>query len=477
MPNRSSLPRIVAALLVGLTVAAAPARAQDTRAATLREYLAAAAALGHLNGSILVAERGTILVDTAYGFANMELGVRNTPETRFRVASVSKQFTAMAVLMLAADGKLRVSDPISMYLDSLPSEWSGITIHHLLRHTSGISDYEGWFGGYSTQAYSDYMSQEHAAERIARDARRRPLDFEPGSKFSYSNSAYILLGFIIERAAGMPYEQFLHERIMVPVGMMSSAQDRSDLITPGRAQGYQLREGAYPIAYFNGLARTDYRNAVYQLMEPPQADAGLITTARDLYKWDQALYTDDLIARAMLDSMFTPGLGHYGYGWFINNGKDGVTHEHSGGLPGFGCYIMRIPDSQRTIILLGNLGRTGRTVRDVAAIMRGEGVAMPKARHVVENDSARDAALAGWYRISAGDSVRAFQEDGGFGLHWPEHFRVQLLAESDGNYFAAQLGGVARFSRSAGGMTLVVEDALGEPLLTALRTRGRDERE
>ena len=444
--------------------------AQDTRAATLREYLAAAAALGHVNGSILVAEHGTIFVDTAYGFANMELGVRNTPETRFRVASVSKQFTAMAVLMLAADGKLRVSDPISMYLDSLPGEWSGITIHHLLRHTSGISDYEGWFGGYSTQAYSDYMSQEHAAERIARDARQKPLDFEPGSKFFYSNSAYILLGFIIERAAGMPYEQFLHERIMVPVGMTSSAQDRSELITPGRAQGYQVREGAYPRAYFNGLKRSDYRNAVYQLMEPPQADAGLITTARDLYKWDQALYTDDLISRALLDSMFTPGLGRYGYGWFINEGKDGVTHEHSGGLPGFGCYIMRIPDSRRTILFLGNLGRSGRTVRDVAAIMRGERVAIPKARHVVENDSASDAALTGWYHMSAADSVRAFQEDGGFGLHWPEHFRVQLLAESDGHYFAAQLGGVVRFSESAGRTTLVVEDALGEPLLTAQRT-------
>ena len=129
--------------------------AGDPRSARLLEYLSAAAALGHVQGSVLVAEGGKVLVDTAFGFANMELGVRNTPETRFRVASVTKQFTAMAVVMLAEDGKLRLSDPISKYLDSIPPEWSGITIHHLLRHTSGISDYEGWFDGYTTQAYSD----------------------------------------------------------------------------------------------------------------------------------------------------------------------------------------------------------------------------------------------------------------------------------------------------------------------------------
>lgn len=375
--------RPIRTLLVAVTIVAATAaksataQAQDPRAGLLREYLTAAAALGHLNGSVLVAERGTILVDTAFGFANMELGVRNTPDTRFRVASVTKQFTAMAIMQLAADGKLRVSDPISMYLDSLPSSWSGITIHHLLRHTSGISDYEGWFGGYTTQAYSDYMSQEHAAERIARDARARPLDFEPGSKFHYSNSAYILLGFIIERAAGMPYEDFLHERIMAPLGMTHSSQDRSALITLDRAQGYQMRADAAPGTYERGLTREDYRNAVYQLMEPPQADAGLITTARDLYKWDQALYTDRLLPRALRDSIFTPGLGDYGYGWFIREGPDGVTYGHSGGLPGFACYIMRIPDTRRTIIVLGNFGRLGRTVRDVAAIMRGEAVSMP----------------------------------------------------------------------------------------------------
>lgn len=367
------------ACLMALT-SAVPALAQDSRADRLREYFTAAAHLGHFRGSVLVAEQGKVLMDTAFGLANMELGVRNTPDTRFRVASVTKQFTAMAVMMLARDGNLDIGDPIAKYLDSLPPSWGGITIHHLLRHTSGISDYEEWFGGYTTQEYSDYMSQAHAPARILRDAKARPLDHEPGTKFRYSNSAYIVLGYIIERASGMPYDEFLRTRIHEPLGMALSDQDRSEVITLNRAHGYQLLPGD-SAAYSHELTRADFRNAVHQLMEPPQADAGLITTARDLYKWDQALYTEKLVPRAMLDSVFTPGLGDYGYGWFVRSGPDGVTHDHSGGLPGFTCYIRRIPSTRRTIIILGNANQpTRQRVDDVAAILRGDSVGMPRVR-------------------------------------------------------------------------------------------------
>ncbi len=255
----------------------------DQRPTRMREYLAAAAALGHLNGSVLVAENGRVLIDTAYGFANIELGVRNTPETRFRVASITKQFTGMAIMMLAEDGKLAIADPISKWVDSLPATWQRLTIHQLLRHTSGISDYEEWFDGYTTQVYSDYMSQAHAPARIVRDAKLKPLDHEPGTTFRYSNSAYIVLGYIIERASGMSYDEFLRRRIHEPLGMAKSTQDRSEVLIADRAQGYRFRPGAYPSAFFNGLQREDHHNAVYQLMEPPQADAALITTARDLY--------------------------------------------------------------------------------------------------------------------------------------------------------------------------------------------------
>ena len=463
--------KAVRALLVVLLLvwSSAPAIAQDQREARLRRYLAAAANLGQLNATVLIAERGRVLVDTGYGFANMELGVRNTPDTRFRVASVTKQFTAMAVMMLAQDGKLNIGDPISRYVDSLPPSWSGITIHHLLRHTSGISDYEEWFDGYTTQAYSDYMSQAHAPARILRDAKARPLDHEPGSTFRYSNSAYIILGFIIERASGLPYAEFLRTRIHQPLGMTLSDQDRSEEITLNRAQGYRLRPSAYPRAYFAGLTRTDYLNAVYQLMEPPQADAGLITTARDLYRWDQALYTEKLVPLALVDSIFTPGIGDYGYGWFVRSGPDGIMHDHSGGLPGFSCYIRRIPGTRRTIIILGNLERLGRVVGDVTAILRGDSVAIPRARRLIAGDSTRNARYTGMYRMASGDSVRIFIEGASFGAHRPGEFRAALLPESPQDYFVVQLNGTAHFRESDGRTTLVIEDALGKEMVRAVR--------
>jgi CubicO group peptidase (beta-lactamase class C family) len=371
--------RLIILMLAALSAhGAGVLHAQDPRIPEMQAYLTAAAERGHVQGAVLVAENGTVLIDTAFGYADMEHGIHNTPETRFRVASLTKQFTAMAIMMLATDGKLRISDPISRWLDSIPPAWSAITVHDLIRHTSGISDYEEWFGGWRTQAYSDYMAQDSAPWRIARDAKQRPLDFEPGTEYHYSNSAYVLLGFIIERASGMSYEDFLRTRIHEPLGMTHSGQDHSDELLPNRAQGYRLRPGVFPDGYEDGLERSEYLNAHYQLMMPPQADAGLVTTARDLYRWDQALYGEQLVSRAMVDSMFTPGLGSYGYGWFIRDGPDGVTHEHSGGLPGFTCYIMRIPESRRTIIVLGNLEHLGRTVRDLAAIMRGDEVSSPR---------------------------------------------------------------------------------------------------
>ncbi len=463
--------RLIRGTLLALALVTVPALlpAQDARVPRLREYLAAAAALGQVQGSVLVAESSRVFIDTAFGFANMELGVRNTPDTRFRVASVSKQFTAMAIAMLAVEGKLRIADPISRYLDSLPAEWSAITIHHLLRHTSGISDYEEWFGGYDTQAYSDYMSQDSAAFRIARDARKRPLDFEPGSRFHYSNSAYILLGFIVERAAGVPYEVFLRTRIHEPLGMTRSGQDHSAELLADRASGYRLRPGAAPIAYYNGLSRHDYLNAFYQLMQPPQADAGLVTTARDLYRWDQALYTERLVPRAMLDSIFTPGAGRYGYGWFVMDGADGVTHGHSGGLPGFTCYILRIPRERRTIIVLGNLDRMGRTVRDLAAIMRGDRIALPRARTLVAADSARNARRAGVYRTAGGDSVTVSLDGGVLVGHWPEQWRTPLYEERDGSYYLPSPNATARFRERGGRAELVVEDAFGTAIVQGVR--------
>lgn len=464
-------PTIVALLFLALSVSSAWAQGDipDDRPARMHEYLAAAAALGQFSGSVLVAEEGRVLVDTAFGLANIELGVPNAPETRFRVASITKPFTAMAIMMLAEEGKLSIADTISMWVDSLPPAWSGITIHQMLRHTSGIPDYEEWFDGYDTQAYSDYMSQAHAPARIIRDARLKPLDHAPGTQFRYSNTAYILLGYIIERASGMPYEEFLRQRIHDPLDMSASLQDRSELLITRRAQGYRLREGAFPISFFNGLQREDYRNAVYQLMQPPQADAGLITTARDLYRWDQALYSERLLSRTSLDSIFTAGEHGYGYGWFIVDGENGRTHEHSGGLPGFSAYIMRVPETQRTVIVLQNIERSVAIEQDLAAILRGVPVPTPRARQLIPGDSARDAALVGTYRTSTGDSVHVFVQNGTLGVQQPGGVRMPIFPEVGGAYFSPRDGSEVDFVETDGRITLTIRDAFGDIRLSAER--------
>ncbi|HET9065000.1 MAG TPA: serine hydrolase domain-containing protein [Gemmatimonadales bacterium] len=458
---------IVVTLL--LLVTALPAQQADARIARLNAYLAAAAELGHVNGSVLVAEQGKVLVDTAFGFANFELGVRNTPDTRFRVASVTKQFAALATMMLAQDGALRLDDPITKYVDSLPASWHRITIHDLLRHTSGISDYEGWFGGYSTQAYSDFMSAAHASERIVQYARTLPLDFEPGTRFHYSNSAYVILGLIIERVSGMSLDAFLQQRIHEPLGMTLSAQDRSDVLIPNRAAGYQLLSGTMPRAYYAGLTAANMRNAVYQKMEPPQAEAGLITTARDLYRWDQALYTERLLPKAALDSIFTPGLGGYGYGWFIKQGVDGITYEHSGGLPGFTCYIMRIPGTHRTIIVLNNVQTLGRTVTDLAAILRGDSVAIPHAHQLLADDRVRDRGFVGTYRTASQQMVEIQFEGETLVVQRPGGFRSRLYAEDGGGYFVEATRGSARLERDGPVHRITMFDALGREQLVATK--------
>ncbi len=174
--------------------------------------------------------------------------------------------------------------------------------------------------------------------------------------------------------------------------------------------------------------------------------------------------------KAAIDSIFAPGIGGYGYGWFVASGANGRTHEHSGGLPGFSAYIMRIPESRRTVIVLNNIERSGPTHRDLAAILRGAPVAIPRARRIVANDPARDAARVGVYRNATGDSVRVFVEDGAMGIHQPGVFRVGLLSEGGADYFSPQLRGVVSFAEAGSRVTITVRDALGNTLVVAERS-------
>jgi len=303
------------------------------------------------NGSILVAEGGKVIYKNGFGFANMEWNIPNTPDTKFRVGSVTKQFTAMLIMQLVEEGKLKLDVPITTYIPDYPKDKGDkITIHHLLTHTSGIPNYT------SLPTLNDFMRDPITPLDLVKIFWDLPLDFEPGEKFSYSNSGYIVLGYIIEKVTGESYEDVLKEKIFEPLGMKNSGYDHTEVIIPKRASGYDK-------------VGTDYFNTSYLDMSVPYSAGSIYSTVEDLYLWDQALYTEKLLSKNYLDKMFIPYAKPpfaegYGYGWaldkkHIDNIDDSLNIiEHGGTINGFNSEILRITNSKDLIVLLNNTGVT-----------------------------------------------------------------------------------------------------------------------
>jgi CubicO group peptidase (beta-lactamase class C family) len=305
------------------------------------------------SGSVLIARNGKVLVRNGYGEADHEKHLVNAAQTKFRIGSLTKQFTAMAILILQTQGKLNVRDRICTYLSNCPTSWQQITIHQLLTHTSGIPDFSRFPDFKRTM-----RSPSSPTETIAR-FKDKPLAFQPGEKFSYSNSGYVVLGAIIEQASGKRYEAFLQENIFVPLQMVDS--------------GYDHNNGDLAIGYRNQTNLADFID-----MSIPYAAGGLYSTVEDLYRWDQALYTDKLIPKNLRDKMFTPfvplgGFG-YGYGWGIGKEGDRPVVSHVGGVQGFTSSITRYPNDKVVIIVLSNRedGNSGAIGVQLAKIVFGE---------------------------------------------------------------------------------------------------------
>jgi CubicO group peptidase (beta-lactamase class C family) len=203
-------------------------------------------------GSVLVARGGTVLLDKGYGFANLEWNVPNSATTKFRLGSVTKQFTAASVLLLQERGKLKVDDPVKNYMPDAPPAWDKVTIYNLLTHTSGIPNFT---------SFPDYASTEAVSttpEKLVARFRDKPLEFQPGEKWSYSNSGYVLLGFLIEKISGESYEKFVQENIFDPLGMKDSGYDSNSAIIPRRAAGYEPGDGGPKNAGFVHMSLGDH---------------------------------------------------------------------------------------------------------------------------------------------------------------------------------------------------------------------------
>lgn len=327
---------------------------------------------GQFNGSALVAENGKIIFKKGFGSANMEWNIPNQSDTKFRLGSISKQFTALLIVKLAEEGKLKLDVPITTYLPDYPKEnGAKITVHHLLTHTSGIPNYTSVPNFFKDKARNPYTPEE-----FVKTFSSLPLEFTPGEKFNYSNSGYFLLGYIIEKVSGKTYEQYLQEVVFTPLKMVNSGYDHSDVILKNRAAGYEKRG-------------KQIENAAYIDMSIPYAAGSLYSTVEDLYLWDQALYTNKLLNEKSMESLFKPyiaaGRAFYGYGWFIDDVENGdkgklKTIGHGGGINGFNTIISRYPADKNLIILLNNTGGTvlGEMNDAIRAILYNQPFNQPK---------------------------------------------------------------------------------------------------
>jgi len=368
----------------------------NDHAAKIQEVLTLANKYRVFNGSALVAENGKIIYKGAFGMANMEWGIPNAPDTRFRLGSITKQFTSMLTLQLVEQGKIKLDGKISDYLPDYRKDiGEKVTIHHLLTHTSGIPSYTS-----QPRFFEDVSRNPYKVADFVQKYASGNLEFEPGSKFSYNNSGYFLLGAIIEKVTGKTYEQVLKENILDPAGMKNTGYDHSDTLITKRAAGYTKTADGYT-------------NAAYLDMSIPYAAGSLYSTVEDLYLWDQVLYTDKLLTAASKELMYKPFLDNYAYGWSVSDASFKVNDQtvqiirHGGGINGFSTMIARFPKEKNLIVVLDNTAQnTGRLSETITKIIYNQPYQPPKQSIValLEKTIAEqgvDAAIAQYRDLKA----------------------------------------------------------------------------
>ncbi len=406
----------------------AQAQTPDT-VSLINEYMDALVKAGKFNGSLLIARDGKVVVSKGYGMSNFELDVPNTPQTKFRIGSITKPFTATAIMLLQERGKLTVQDSICKYVADCPVGWQQITLHHLLSHTSGLAKHD------KAADYLKTAMMPMSVMQLIDSFKNKPADFKPGEKFDYNNNGYILLGYVIEKVSGQSYETFLRENVFVPLNMTNSGYDRHDPIIKNRAAGY-LR----PDDRVGG----SLMNAVYIDQSQSFSAGALYSTTEDLLRLDQALYEGKFLSAKSQESMFAPAIGEYGpaptygYGWYINQQFNRRAISHPGGVPGFTSMITRFPNDKVVIILLGNLENSQviRASKDLAAIIFGEKYEIPRERTSVKINPKILEVYVGDYEDRPGRITSILVENDTLMLKLAgQPVGMPLLAESETQFF------------------------------------------
>jgi CubicO group peptidase (beta-lactamase class C family) len=380
--------------------------------------------------AVMVRYNGEVVLCQGYGVANLEHGVRVTPQTVFQSGSMAKQFTAIAVMMLVEEHKLSLDDSIAKYL-GVPKTWSGITVRHLLTHTSGLGDYPESFS----------LQKDYTEDELLKMIKAQPLGFAPGEKWRYSNLGYVTLGILIHKIAGEFYGDFLKKNVFDPLGMNQTRVISEADIIPNRAAGYRLVEGVLK----NQKWVAPSVNTT--------ADGSLYFTIEDLAKWDEALEAGKFLTHASYEQMWSPvklNDGHtapYGFGWRI--AKTDSSHrmqEHGGAWQGFASYIARYPDDRLTVAVLSN--RAGASAGYIAKQVAGFYIPVLALRvpSAIKLDPAILSSYAGDYRLEDRFTIKVSVAGDRLETTWLGE-RIAMMPESEVAFFEEDSDRTFRFVR------------------------------
>lgn len=418
--------------LTALALSAAPALAQDV--GRMQQIIRASSDSDAFSGSVLIARGGDVLLDQGYGLANREWNIPNDGDTKFRLASVSKQFTAVAVMLLNQRGQLDLDAPIKTWLPDAPATWDAVTVRQLVSHTSGVPNFTD-FDDFA----ANRMRPASLTELIAR-FRDRPLDFQPGQGWAYSNSGYTLLTAIIEKVSGTSYAAFVSENLFQPLGMADSGYDTHAAVLPRRASGYTPSD--------NGVVNADYID-----MSIPQGAGGLYSTTRDLLKWEQGLFGGRLLTPASLTQLTTPVRNDYAMGLSVIPNANGAVIQHNGGIEGFNTWMGHDTGSGMTVIVLGNLNGSApdKLGADLMTLARGGSVSLPGERQAIAVSANALQAYVGVFELAPTFSITVSVVDGKLMGEATGQPPFEMFAQAPDAFFVRVVDARISFTRDAAG--------------------------
>ncbi|HCU90810.1 MAG TPA: hypothetical protein DGR97_12745 [Gammaproteobacteria bacterium] len=380
--SRSVMKRFLILFVIFLSHSAVAENLDDIKA-----FLSSTYVDNRPGASVIIVDNGETMHEAGYGLANVEHGIPITPQTIFRVGSITKQFTAAAIMLLQQRGELSVGDPIEKYLPDYPTHGHEISIYHLLNHTSGIKSYTNIPGYMNAGVRTDLTTEELVAV-----FKNLPMDFAPGEDWNYNNSGYVLLGAIIEKVSGQSYADFIADNITAPLGLDSTLYGGRQVI-PNRAAGYEL------------VNENTIVNAGFISMTQPHAAGSMLSTPADLANWNKALTGGEFIHDSSYESMTTPANLNsgetfpYGYGLDVGSLRERRMISHGGGIHGFTCFSLWLPDDGLYIAVLTNgatMGADPTTVaKKIAAMYIGDPYPVRQAMRLAADDETR---LAGSYK-------------------------------------------------------------------------------